>query len=88
MNPYERTTRRLREEPADRLPVHPLFMIHAADVVGVKHSDYVRDFRGRARLHCCAGLRSATRYSRDKHQGHGRIRTRAVSSGSNAGTGS
>jgi MtaA/CmuA family methyltransferase len=30
---------------ADRLPVQPLFMIHAADVIGVKYSDYVRDHR-------------------------------------------
>ncbi len=45
MNSQERTLARLDGTPVDRLPVAPLFMIYAADEIGVKYSDYVRDDR-------------------------------------------
>ncbi|MCX7718915.1 MAG: hypothetical protein N2111_11025 [Candidatus Sumerlaeaceae bacterium] len=43
MNSYERTMARLRGERADSLPVHPLFMIYAADLVGARYDTYLRD---------------------------------------------
>jgi MtaA/CmuA family methyltransferase len=45
MNSYERTMAKLKGEEVDRLPVHPLFMIYAADLIGVKYSEYLRDYR-------------------------------------------
>lgn len=45
MNACQRVAARLRGEPVDRLPVQPLFMIYAADEVGVSYADYVQDHR-------------------------------------------
>lgn len=45
MNAYERTRARLAGEPVDHLPVQPLFMIFAADEIGVSYAEYVRDHR-------------------------------------------
>lgn len=45
MNSLERTNNKLAGKPVDRFPVHPLFMVYAADLIGVKYSDYVRDHK-------------------------------------------
>ena len=45
MNAYERTTRLLKDEPVDRLPVQPICMTFAARVAGVRYYDYVTDYR-------------------------------------------
>lgn len=45
MNSFERVMARVAGEPVDRLPAQPLFMILAADEIGVKYSEYVRDYR-------------------------------------------
>jgi len=55
MNAYERTFAQLRGAPVDQLPVAPLLMVFAADHVGARYSDYVRDHRAlvRAQLAVC-----------------------------------
>lgn len=45
MNSYERTFNKIKKLETDRLPAHPLFMVYAADLIGAKYSDYVRDYR-------------------------------------------
>ncbi len=55
MNSYDRTLAQLRGRPVDHLPVAPLLMVFAADHIGVRYRDYVRDHRllVRAQLALC-----------------------------------
>lgn len=45
MNSYERSAAKLRGMEVDRLPVQPLFMVYAADLIGLKYWEYLQDYR-------------------------------------------
>lgn len=45
MNAYDRTMELIAGKTPDRLPVHALFMIFAADLIGVKYSEYLQNHR-------------------------------------------
>ncbi len=45
MNSLERTIAKIQGRGVDHLPLHPLFMIYAADSIGVKYFEYLQDYR-------------------------------------------
>ena len=45
MNGYERISAMLQNREVDRLPLLPITMMFAADRIGAKYGDYVKDYR-------------------------------------------
>jgi len=61
MNSRERVIAMLEGQPVDHLPVMPITMMFASDLIGAKYLDYVTDFRVQAE----AQLRVAERFELD-----------------------
>jgi MtaA/CmuA family methyltransferase len=62
MNNRERVLAMMDHRPVDRIPLMPITMMFAADLIGVRYGDYVKDFR----LLAEAQVRTAEKFDLDQ----------------------